>query len=164
MPKFTLTPEQRKSLEELKSGIRIVHLGGSDKCEGQLVDTATGTKWHVVEGTNAEEVVDNILELADKRNRPKTASEISRENLLLRQELADLKGESQPTAPARVAELPRDKGLESSEEQSVWGVPQLSSTELSAAIRSRGGSVPDGDKRTGKWREAASEQLKKLEA
>lgn len=169
---FQISKEHGLKLEALHSEARFKHRhkDGQDVVICLIRDKYLGNDWAKGEaiGSDAaaeEAALTDALNKAQPGDRPLTNAELAADNAKLRAELAAARGEKPDSGPVEVkreepapAPTPAaDSGAEA--EGEAVDLNDLSTNEIIQLLDAKGLKVPEGDRRTLKWREEAARLL-----
>ena len=165
---FQISKEHGLKLEALHSEARFKHRhrDGQDIVICLIRDKHLGKDWAKGEAigsdaTAEEEALAKALDAAQPGDRPLTNAELAEDNAKLRAELAALKGEPTESGPVEVKreepDSPANNGADG--EGEAVDLNDLSTNEIIQLLDAKGLAVPEGDRRTLKWRDDAAKLL-----
>lgn len=155
---FKLDKKTNLRLENEGLSYRTSHNAGDSTITAEIVDKRLRNQPIVATATGADEksAVEAALAKYNPDDRPQTAAEIRKENQELKEKVARLEAERE----GRDAPPPADPPNGDPPVDPESATP-MTSAEIVAALKARHIEVPEGDRRTGEWRDAA---LKLIEA
>lgn len=154
---YSFSREQNQKLNALHSRVRFKHRSNTagDYVRAVLIDQYTKREWVFADapgtGEKAEkDALDAVLAKAQPGERPLTPAEAAAKLRAYRERFGELDAAAADAPPHPVT--------------TPAGDDQLSAAEITQALRSAGLAIPEGDKRTGEWREKALSLLKSIAA
>lgn len=176
---FKLDKNTNKFLEEAELAYRTSHNAGQTTITAEIIDKRAKGQPVVAKATADGEkaAVEAALKKFNPADRPKTAAQLHQENQELKQQLARLEAEREgkPAATVRPQDS-RNIGTVNGSAANSTGVDDqhngdggggetpMSSEEIVQALKARHIAVPEGDKRTNAWRDAAFKLLEEHDA
>lgn len=162
---FQIPTEQVQKLDQMHSECMFKHrtVNGADVTICHIRDKHMGKMWARGEAVGSDDEAEkaaltDALNKAMPGDRPKTPAELAEENAKLRKELAELKGEEAPkpaAAPKAIPAVSDDKP----DQPPADPLADLSNNDIVKMLTDKGLDIPEGDRRTNKWRQQAAELL-----